>query len=58
MPRKKTSNTEPDLVFEDEIEEHEDDVRRVGGLDLYDQDGELLEEGEPTYIDDPPEEED
>ena len=61
MARKKTAHVnEPveDLVFEDEIEEQEAaDNRRNGGLDRYNADGELEEEGEPTYIEDEVEEE-
>ena len=66
MPRKKTARTEPDeeLLIEDvdeldvdEADEEEEDSRRNGGLDLYDMDGELIEEGEPTFIEDEEEEE-
>lgn len=59
MARKKTAHVEEpvdDLVFEDEIEQ-EADSRRNGGLDRYNADGELEEEGEPTYIEDETEEE-
>ncbi len=62
MPRKKTARVEEpveELVFEDEIEEQEEEtVRRNGGLDRYNEDGELEEEGEPTYIEEEVEEED
>lgn len=60
MPRKKASRVEEpeDLVFEDVLDEEETveredgDGYRKGGLDLYDENGDLMEEGEPTYIDD------
>ena len=65
MPRKKTARIEPEeelLVEEvevielDEDEQRDDDSHRNGGLDLYDGDGNLLEEGEPTYIEEDEEE--
>jgi len=57
MSRKKIAHVEEsveELVF-DEIEEQQD--HRNGGLDRYNADGELEEEGEPTYIEDDLEEE-
>lgn len=57
MPRKKIAHTEPEEeVLTEEVEELGGN-RRSGGLDLYDADGELLEEGEPTYIEEDEEEE-
>jgi hypothetical protein len=60
MPRKKLAHVEEpaeELVFEDEIEEQVEDNRRNGSLDLFDSDGELVEEGEPTYIEENEEDE-
>jgi hypothetical protein len=66
MPRKKTARpeeVEEELLIEDveELDEDEQDEeeedRRNGGLDIFDADGNLLEEGEPTYIEDEEEEE-
>lgn len=66
MSRKKTARTEPEEELfiedveeldEDEQDEEGEDSRRNGGLDIFDSDGNLLEEGEPTYIEDEEEEE-
>jgi hypothetical protein len=61
MPKKKIAHVEEpvkELIFEDEIEEQEEENnRRSGGLDVYDADGELIEAGEPTYIEEEEEEE-
>jgi len=48
-----------ELVFEDEIEEREDEASRPAnrGLDIYNEDGELSEPAEPTYFEEEPEEE-
>jgi hypothetical protein len=62
MPRKKIARAyaelEEDLLPVDEdIQKPESGSRRNGGLDIYDEDGELYEEGEPTYIEEEEEEE-
>lgn len=62
MPRRKTARVEEpamELVFEDEIEEREDEASRPAnrGLDIYNEDGELSEPAEPTYFEEEPEEE-
>ncbi len=56
MAHRKTAHvTQPEpvkeLVFEDEIEEREEEESRPNrGLDLYTEDGELAEPAEPTYF--------
>jgi hypothetical protein len=64
MPRKKTSHIEPKKTLPDEFleeetqeEETEEEYDRSGGLDLYDADGELIEEGSPTYLEEDSDEE-
>ena len=47
MPRKQREEE-----LDEEILEEKDERRPSGGLDLYDENGELLEEGEPLYIED------
>ena len=58
MPRKKTEQAapppEPQETEEFDVEESEDSEVEAGssrpGLDIYDENGDLVEEGEPTYI--------
>jgi hypothetical protein len=56
MPRKRRE--EEELLEEDEITEEDEEVRPSGRLDQFDENGELIEEGEPFYIEDETEEED
>jgi hypothetical protein len=61
-PRKKIAHVEsPEELDLDNISGLDGDdedlgTRRPGGLDVYNEDGELVEEGEPTYIEDPEDE--
>lgn len=62
MPRKKIARIEIEedlLIIEDDenAQKPEDAPRRNGGLDIYDEDGELVEPGEPTFFEDEEEEE-
>jgi hypothetical protein len=59
MPRKKTAHVEKpeEVLVEDEIEFEEEQAEekapaRNGGLDVYDENGELLEPGEPSFFED------